>query len=62
MTAPSRYVAQSAHAVSVIPKPRAMGAFFARSVDAAGSALVSAVLLRAGLLYLMFPDPARPGG
>lgn len=63
MTAAStRYVAQSADAVYVIPRPRSMGAFFARSVDPAGSNLVSAVLLRAGLVYLMFPDPARPGG
>ena len=61
-TAPTRYVSQSADEVYVIPRPRAFGVFFSRSVDPAGSALVSAVLLRAGLVYLMFPDTARPGG
>lgn len=60
--ATTRYVSQTADEVYVIPRPRAFGVFFARSLDPAGGALVSAVLLREGLVYLMRPDPARPSG
>ena len=58
----TRYVSRPDDAVYVIPRPRAFGVFFSRSLDPSGDALVSAVLLREGLVYLMFPDPARPAG
>lgn len=57
-----RYVSRTGDAVYVIPDPRAFGVFFSCSLDPSGDALVSAVLLRDALVYLMRPDPARTNG
>lgn len=58
----TRYIGRATDEVYVIPNPRAFGVFFSHSSDPSGDALVSAVLLRASLVYLMRPDPNRVGG
>lgn len=44
-----------------LPNPAAYGWAFARSLDPGGTALVSAVLLRDGLVYLMRTSSVYPG-
>lgn len=57
-----RYVPAPLDEVFAIPRPRAFVVFFATGSDPSGDALVSAVLQRNGLVYTMWPDPARPNG
>ncbi len=57
----AQYVARSADLAYRIPTPAAYGWAFARSMDPGGAALVTAVLLRDGLIYLMRDNPAHAG-
>jgi len=57
----AQYVARSSDLAYYLPVPKAYGWAFARSMDPGGAALVTAVLLRDGLIYLMRNSPTRAG-
>lgn len=55
------YVARSGDLAYRIPEPRNFGFAFARSVDPGGDRLITAVLLRGGVVYLMRDSATQPG-
>ncbi len=57
----AQYVPRASDLAYYLPEPRAYGWAFARSMDPGGAALVTAVLLRDGLVYLMRDNPNHRG-